>query len=81
MTFAHQDHTQQACVGCHHNYVDDTGSGTCLDCHKSDITVSPLLEEQFHGLCMTCHLEEQVAGNAHGPVRDCLGCHTPDQLP
>jgi hypothetical protein len=76
--FPHEKHTQVACVTCHHNFVDKTGLGSCLDCHRSnraDLTASA--EATFHVFCRGCHtqLAEAHAGNDHGPTRACSGCH------
>lgn len=81
MTFAHQDHSAQKCIDCHHNYVDQTGQGLCLNCHLRDQDVSFKLEQQFHDLCRGCHEEKQLAGQEHGPIRSCVACHTEDHQP
>lgn len=81
MTFAHRDHVAVQCVLCHHNYVDDTGTESCMGCHVSSTETWPLLEEQFHGLCRDCHVEKAALGEASGPTRHCLGCHLDDPLP
>ena len=81
MTFAHADHAQQQCVKCHHNYQDDTGQGLCLECHKFDPKIAYLMREQFHGLCMGCHMEKNAEGEDAGPLRSCRACHTVDQSP
>ena len=81
LTFAHIDHRTVNCVDCHHNYVDTTGQGLCLDCHKTDPAVAALIESQFHELCMDCHLERQKALEDGGPVRSCVECHTQDEAP
>ena len=81
MNFAHADHVEQSCIDCHHNFVDTTGLGMCIDCHKTDTSVAPLLEEQFHELCRSCHVSEQQKGSEHGPTRQCNACHTPDDQP
>ena len=81
MTFAHADHRVVNCVDCHHNFIDDSGQGLCLDCHKTDPTVSALIESQFHDLCRDCHVEQQHLGEDGGPVRSCLACHTADEAP
>ena len=81
VTFAHADHTEQNCIICHHNYVDDTGQGLCFDCHKTDPQVSDLIEEQFHDLCRTCHMDHQREGEDYGPIRQCYACHLPDDRP
>ncbi|MFT7527180.1 MAG: hypothetical protein ACI9LY_002335 [Arenicella sp.] len=81
MTFAHADHAQQQCVKCHHNYQDGTGQGLCLECHRSNPKIAYRMREQFHGLCMGCHLEKNSEGEHGGPLRSCRACHTVDQLP
>lgn len=81
INFAHADHVGQSCISCHHDYVDDTGIGMCLDCHKTDPQVAHLMEEQFHDLCRGCHLDEQLADNEHGPTRRCIACHIADDQP
>ncbi|MFK7731429.1 MAG: cytochrome c3 family protein [Pseudomonadales bacterium] len=81
MTFDHQTHRKQQCVACHHNYIDKSGQGLCLECHVTTEGLRLELEEQFHGLCMGCHEEKQAEGEGHGPIRECLACHTEDKLP
>ncbi len=81
VSFAHADHVDQTCTSCHHNYIDDTGMGMCLDCHKTDPEVAPLIEEQFHTLCMGCHVDEHTQGLESGPTRSCIACHVPDPHP
>ena len=76
--FPHEKHTKVACVTCHHNFVDKTGLGSCLDCHRSnraDLTASA--EATFHVFCRGCHtqLAQAHAGNPHGPTRACSDCH------
>lgn len=81
MTFDHQTHGKQQCIACHHNYVDKSGQGLCLECHVTTKGLRLDLEEQFHDLCMGCHEEKQAEGVKHGPIRECLACHTEDKLP
>lgn len=81
MTFAHEDHITVGCIDCHHNYVDDTGGETCMTCHVTNLDVGPLLEEQFHALCRGCHEDLAAGGDAGGPPRQCIACHTVDDLP
>ena len=81
MTFAHADHRQQQCVACHHNYQDNSGQGLCLDCHYTRQTLAWRVEQQFHALCMGCHLEAARNGEAAGPLRRCQLCHTVDTAP
>ena len=81
MNFAHLDHVGENCVVCHHNYADDTGGGLCMNCHVTDPQVWPLLERQYHDLCRTCHAEKAAQGIDGGPPRECMACHTGDDLP
>jgi hypothetical protein len=81
MSFAHLDHVPVNCVDCHHNYVDDTGGGLCMNCHVTDQSVWPLFERQFHDLCRTCHEEKAALGEEGGPPRQCMACHLGDDLP
>lgn len=81
MTFAHADHAKQQCVACHHNYQDDTGQGLCIDCHRVDKEIAFKLRDQFHDLCMGCHMDKRAEGDASGPLRNCRACHTEDHSP
>lgn len=83
MSFSHKKHKQQQCVDCHHNYVDNTGRDLfCIGCHVSKVELTYMVEEQFHDLCMGCHLKKQKEGHEkYGPVRQCKACHTKDNLP
>ena len=81
MTFAHADHAKQQCIACHHNYQDGTGQGLCLDCHRTDQEIAFKMRDQFHALCMGCHIEKRAAGESGGPLRSCKDCHTADQRP
>lgn len=81
VTFAHKDHTETNCLVCHHNFADNTGNGLCFDCHRTHEDVAALREAQFHGLCRDCHAEKRDAGEEHGPLRECSGCHVADQHP
>ena len=81
VTFAHVDHREENCIGCHHNFADGTGDGLCFECHERSAAVGHLLESHFHGLCRDCHTERQAAGADHGPVRRCRDCHVADAAP
>ena len=81
MNFAHKDHTAENCIVCHHNFVDDTGQQLCIDCHKRHAEVGLLIEEQFHTLCRSCHVERQREGKDAGPTRSCIDCHQQDPFP
>jgi Class III cytochrome C family len=77
--FPHEKHTKVNCVICHHNFVDKTGIGSCLDCHRSarpDLTQSA--EATFHVFCRGCHTELAQTTTRHGPTRSCSACHAKD---
>ena len=81
LSFAHADHRDVNCITCHHNFVDDTGSGLCVDCHKTNVDVRARIEPMFHTLCRDCHVKTQSDGEDAGPVRRCVDCHTADTAP
>lgn len=81
MTFAHADHVAENCLVCHHNYNDSTGGGPCMYCHVTNPEVAPVLEDQFHTLCRSCHEDRQLEGKDAGPARRCLDCHLGDDAP
>lgn len=79
LIFPHHLHSDTNCVTCHHNVVDGTGSDTCIACHREprrDLVLS--VQPRFHRFCEGCHLERQMEGNRHGPVRACGACHPAD---
>jgi hypothetical protein len=76
VNFPHEAHTTVNCVTCHHNFVDKTGIGSCLDCHhsnRSDLIQSA--EATFHVFCRDCHRQLALDHHKHGVVRSCSGCH------
>ena len=76
VSFPHEKHTTVGCVLCHHNFTDKTGTGSCLDCHRStrpDLTISA--EATFHTFCRDCHVQLAATTDKHGPTRDCAPCH------
>ena len=81
ISFAHGDHSSVTCTTCHHDFVDNTGPGVCMNCHVTNKEVSHLLEEQVHGLCMGCHVELSAQHEKSGPVRQCTACHTLEDEP
>jgi len=75
VSFSHGLHTGLEGVGCddcHHMGMDKG----CHDCHKKE-AIGPLFNarEALHRQCIGCHKEDQEAGKATGPVKDCKGCH------
>jgi hypothetical protein len=74
--FPHEAHITVNCVTCHHNFIDKTGIGSCLDCHRTprpDLRQAP--EATFHVFCRGCHQQLAFDHAKHGPVRQCSGCH------
>src|SRR5262249_251937 len=68
--FPHDKHTTVNCVTCHHNFVDKTGIGSCVDCHRQprpDLTRSA--EATFHTFCRDCHTELAPTTPRHAPTR------------
>ena len=81
LSFAHVDHRSVNCITCHHNFVDSTGQGLCIDCHKTNPKVAARIEPMFHTLCRDCHREKHSQGDDAGPVRRCSDCHIADDAP
>jgi len=76
LSFPHEKHTAVNCLACHHNYVDKSGPGVCIGCHRSsrgDIKVS--IEPRFHTFCFDCHRDAGRPFKDHGPVTGCEACH------
>jgi Class III cytochrome C family len=78
VNFPHDKHTTVNCVTCHHNFLDKTGIGSCLDCHRGARPDLPqAAEPTFHVFCRDCHRQLALeARTKHGPVRACSGCHS-----
>ncbi len=75
LAFDHADHIATSCTQCHHNFVDGSGGGSCLQCHKSSPEVVMDIETRFHAFCRDCHLAARDKGEASGPVHSCATCH------
>lgn len=76
VAFPHDKHGAVACVECHHNFVDRTGSGGCYACHRSarhDLQVQA--EARFHDFCLGCHRSPPRHFERAGPVTGCSTCH------
>ena len=74
--FPHEKHRTVNCIACHHNFVDNTGAGSCFDCHRSARHDLPqAAEATFHKFCRDCHRNLATEHSKHGPVRECSGCH------
>ena len=80
--FPHEKHTTVNCVICHHNFIDKTGIGSCLDCHRRPNPALPQsAEATFHTFCRDCHDELAHTAAKHGPTRACSDCHAkPDNF-
>ena len=78
LDFPHSKHVEVSCAACHHNFVDDRGLDTCIQCHRSsrpDLKVG--IEARFHDFCLQCHRHPDALLTAHGPVSGCSQCHRP----
>ena len=76
VSFPHEKHTTVGCVLCHHNFTDKTGTGSCLDCHRSDRSdLTASVEATFHTFCRNCHTRLAATTDQHGPTRACATCH------
>jgi hypothetical protein len=78
LSFPHEKHTAVNCLACHHNYIDKTGHGTCISCHRGsgrDIKVA--IEPRFHSFCFDCHRDPGKPFKKHGPIAGCEACHRP----
>jgi Class III cytochrome C family len=74
--FPHEKHTTVDCVTCHHNFIDKTGVGSCLECHRSSQpNLTQSAEATFHTFCRTCHTDLAQTTDKHGPTRACSTCH------
>ena len=75
--FPHESHDQMTCVSCHHKVEGMKPTIPCVACHRmmDDPAIKLSIEPRFHAFCRDCHEEKSRAGLAHGPVRDCAGCH------
>ncbi len=73
----HFDHAKKLkgnCRRCHHDLRgSNTTAGKCAHCHTAPVDDMTLIEA-WHGLCRDCHLDDQLKGQKHGPIK-CLGCH------
>lgn len=74
--FLHTDHVGFTCTGCHHNFIDRTGSENCMVCHKRiSVSEASRIDRMFHAFCSDCHRTEKRKGEKSGPIDDCKGCH------
>jgi predicted CXXCH cytochrome family protein len=78
LDFPHDKHRAVNCVFCHHNFADQSGSESCVSCHRSrraEIRVGA--EARFHDFCLGCHRDPPAYLTGHGPVTGCKTCHAP----
>lgn len=81
VSFPHDKHTSVNCAQCHHNFLDHTGTGDCIECHRSSRTDLPRSSEAtFHVFCRDCHTRLALQGLRHGPTRACSSCHQGTKL-
>jgi len=76
LDFPHDKHRSVSCVACHHDYIDRSGQGSCVSCHRSaraDLRVG--IEARFHDFCLGCHRDPPATLSGHGPVTGCITCH------
>jgi predicted CXXCH cytochrome family protein len=76
LDFPHDKHRAVRCVVCHHDYLDRSGQGSCVSCHRSgraDLRVG--VEARFHDFCLGCHRDPPAGLVGHGPVSGCDTCH------
>ncbi len=80
VSFEHLDHKETQCADCHHNFLDESGGGTCYNCHKYMPQIASDIEEIFHDFCFDCHVTTRGEGKDSGPMRECAGCHKPETM-
>jgi predicted CXXCH cytochrome family protein len=78
LDFPHDKHRAVNCVLCHHDYLDRSGEGSCISCHRSGRSAIQVgAEARFHDFCLGCHRDPPAYLTGHGPVTGCDTCHTP----
>jgi Class III cytochrome C family/Ferric reductase like transmembrane component len=76
--FPHDKHRAVNCLQCHHNFTDQTGTDSCISCHRSRrAAIRVGAEARFHDFCLNCHRDPPGYLAAHGPVSGCNTCHVP----
>jgi predicted CXXCH cytochrome family protein len=76
LDFPHDKHRAVNCVLCHHDYLDRSGEGSCVSCHRSDRSAIQVgAEARFHDFCLGCHRDPPPYLTARGPVTGCASCH------
>jgi hypothetical protein len=78
LDFPHDKHREVNCLLCHHNFADQTGTGSCISCHRSQLPAIRVgAEARFHDFCLGCHRDPPPPLAHHGPVTGCDSCHAP----
>lgn len=78
LDFPHDKHRAVNCAVCHHDYLDRSGQGSCVSCHRSDGSAIQVgAEARFHDFCLGCHRDPPAYLSGHGPVTGCDTCHSP----
>jgi Class III cytochrome C family len=78
LSFPHDKHRAVNCLQCHHNFTDQTGTDSCISCHRSTrAAIRVGAEARFHDFCLNCHRDPPGYLAGHGPVTGCNTCHAP----
>jgi len=78
LSFPHDKHRAVNCLQCHHNFTDQTGTDSCISCHRSRrVAIRVGAEARFHDFCLGCHRDPPGYLAGHGPVTGCNTCHAP----
>jgi predicted CXXCH cytochrome family protein len=78
LDFPHDKHRAVNCAACHHDYLDRSGQGSCISCHRSGRSAIQVgVEARFHDFCLGCHRDPPEYLKGHGPVTGCDTCHAP----
>jgi predicted CXXCH cytochrome family protein len=78
LDFPHDKHRAVNCALCHHDYLDRSGEGSCISCHRSERSAIRVgAEARFHDFCLGCHRDPPAYLSGHGPVTGCDTCHAP----
>jgi predicted CXXCH cytochrome family protein len=80
LDFPHEKHRSVNCIQCHHNFVDRSGQGSCIACHRSrSAGIQVGSEARFHDFCLGCHRDPPLHLMDHGPTTGCEVCHNSSQ--
>ena len=78
LSFPHDKHRAVNCLQCHHNFTDQTGTDSCISCHRSRrAAIRVGAEARFHDFCLGCHRDPPGYLAGHGPATGCDTCHAP----